>query len=125
MKASRLAIPVLGLLVTCLALATPALGHIVEVTTFVPLAEVRDTETLKTAVTAAAERARAEAIAFKPSVMAVTGVRVVGDRVLIGLLFADDDGKAMLEALQRAPGGDDGSGPGDGPTDERDGKLKI
>jgi hypothetical protein len=37
--------------------------------------------------------------------VALTGVRVIGDRVLVGVLFADDAGKEMLEGLGQ--GGDD------------------
>src|SRR5438093_653045 len=54
---------------------------------------------------AAVEQAANEAIAFEPTVVALTGVRVIGDRVLVGVLFADEAGKEMLEGLGQ--GGDD------------------
>ena len=57
------------------------------------------------ALQAAVEQAANEAIAFEPTVVALTGVRVIGDRVLVGVLFADDAGKEMLEGLGQ--GGDD------------------
>src|SRR5262249_20889755 len=58
----------------------------------------------------AVEEAANEAIAFEPAVVALTGVRVVGDRVLVGVLFADEAGKEMLDSL--------GQGGGDQGTDE-------
>jgi len=115
-------VPVLPVIAAFLAMPWPAVAHVVEVTTSVGLEEVKDAEALRTAVSTAVDKARAEAIAFEPSVVAVTGVRVFGERLLIGLLFADEDGKAMLEALQdgRAPrGGSTGRGPAP------DGKLRI
>ena len=64
-------------------------AHVAEVTTTVSLAEVSDSESLARAIGQMVDKARAETIAFEPSVVAVTGVRVFGERVLISLLFAD------------------------------------
>jgi hypothetical protein len=52
--------------------------------------------------------------------VALTGVRVIGDHVLVGVLFADDAGKEMLEALGQ--GGDDAPG---GDVDVRPTKIDI
>lgn len=89
-----------------LATAAPAAAHVAEVTTVVPLADVQDDEGLRRSIVQAVDRARTEAIAFEPSLVAVTGVRVLGEYVLIGLLFADADGQAMLEELRSTPGGE-------------------
>jgi hypothetical protein len=103
-----------------LAMTASAEAHVAEVTTTVSLAEVSDSESLARTIGQAVDKARAETIAFEPSVVAVTGVRVLGERVLISLLFADADGEAMLETLQGphegegldAPGTSDAVSPG-------------
>jgi hypothetical protein len=97
---------IVKLVLVAMAMAAPAAAHVAEVTTAVPLADVQDDESLRRSIGQAVERARAETIAFVPSLVAVTGVRVLGEHVLIGLLFADDEGEAMLEELQGAPGGE-------------------
>ena len=58
------------------------------------------------ALAAAVEDAANEAIGFEPAVVALTGMRIVGDRVLVGILFADEAGKEMLEGLAQG-GGDE------------------
>lgn len=93
-------IAVIGVVIVGLAMAAPAAAHVAEVTTSVPLGDVQDADSLRRTIGEAVDKARSETIAFEPSVVAVTGVRVLGERVLIGLLFADEDGKAMLETLQ-------------------------
>ena len=109
-------IATLTLIVAVLAVTVPAAAHVVEVTTSLPLAEANDEETLRTALRTAVEKARTEAIAFEPAMVAVTGVRVLGERLLVGLLFADEDGKAMLDAL-RDSGGDERPGRDGGGSD--------
>jgi hypothetical protein len=104
MKIRRGWVVVFGLV--AMAMAAPASAHVAEVTTAVPLAEVHDDESLRRSIGQAVDRARAETIAFEPSLIAVTGVRVLGEHVLIGLLFADADGQAMLEGLRDTPGGE-------------------
>ena len=56
------------------------------------------------ALAAAVEDAANEAIGFEPAVVALTGMRIVGDRVLVGILFADEAGKEMLEGLAQGAG---------------------
>jgi hypothetical protein len=90
-------------------MASPVAAHVVEVTTAVALAEVKDATELRAKLDEIVARALRETIKFEPSVVGVTGVRVVGDQLLIGLLFADKDGEAILDAMQRkTPGGRDG-----------------
>ena len=106
MKAIRRGVIVtIGVITAALAFMPPADAHVAEVTTSVPLADVRDEDSLRRTIGAAVDKARAETIAFEPSVVAVTGVRVHGERLLIGLLFADQDGEAMLETLENPHGG--------------------
>lgn len=99
---------VVTLVLAAMAMAAPASAHLAEVTTTVPLAGVQDVESLRRSIGHAVAKARAETIAFEPSLVAVTSVRVLGEHMLIGLLFADADGKAMLEELQGVDEGDPG-----------------
>jgi hypothetical protein len=118
-------ITVISVVLAGLVMAAPAAAHVAEVTTSVPLADVADTDSLRRTIGEAVDRARAETIAFVPSVVVVTGVRVLGERVLIGLLFADDEGEAMLETLQDPAGGDRGRDD-DGPAGTvAPGELRI
>ena len=127
MKAIRRGlITTVGVIVAALALSATAGAHVAEVTTSVPLAEVRDEDSLRRTIGEAVDKARSETIAFEPSVVAVTSVRVHGERLLIGLLFADQDGEAMLETLQSprgADGGRDGEAPDPDSTASRE--LRI
>lgn len=127
MKAIRRGlITTVGVIVAALALSATAGAHVAEVTTSVPLAEVRDEDSLRRTIGKAVDKARSETIAFEPSVVAVTSVRVHGERLLIGLLFADQDGEAMLETLQSprgADGGRDGEAPDPDSTASRE--LRI
>jgi hypothetical protein len=95
----------LAFLVAMLAAAGLAAAHVVQVTTAIDIADVKSPHEFERVLEAAVEKAANEAIAFEPSLVALTGMRIVGDRVLIGVLFADDAGKEMLEGLGR--GGDD------------------
>ena len=108
--------------VVVLAVAASAAAHVAEVTTTVSLAEVSDSDSFARALEQVVDKARAETIAFEPSVVAVTGVRVLGERVLISLLFADADGEAMLETLQGSKGGTGGPDPG---APDTSGDLRI
>lgn len=109
-------IAAIGVILSAVVLAPPAGAHVAEITTSVPLAEVRDPDSLRRTIGEAVDKARSETIAFEPSVVAITGVRVLGERLLIGLLFADEDGEAMLEALH---GSHDGDPDADGPSEDR------
>ena len=95
----------LAFLVAMFVVASLAAAHVVQVTTAIDIADVKSPHEFELALQAAVEQAAHEAIAFEPTVVALTGLRVIGDRVLVGVLFADDAGKEMLEALGQ--GGDD------------------
>jgi hypothetical protein len=89
----------LAFVVAMLATANLAAAHVVQVTTAIDIADVKSPHDFERALEAAVEEAATEAIAFEPAVVALTGMRIIGDRVLVGVLFADEAGKAMLEAL--------------------------
>jgi hypothetical protein len=88
-------------LVAMLAVANLAAAHVVQVTTAIDIADVKSPHEFERALQAKVEEAANEAIAFEPAVVALTGMRIVGDQVLVGVLFADEAGKAMLESLSQ------------------------
>jgi hypothetical protein len=95
----------LAFAIAMLAVASLAAAHVVQVTTAIDIADVKSPHDFEQALQAAVEDAANEAIAFEPAVVALTGMRIIGDRVLVGILFADEAGKEMLEGL--AKGGDE------------------
>ena len=95
----------LAFFVAMLGIASLAAAHVVQVTTTIDIADVNSPHDFERALEAAVENAASEAIGFEPAVVALTGMRVIGDRVLVGILFADEAGKEMLEGL--AQGGSD------------------
>jgi hypothetical protein len=93
--------------------ATLASAHVVQVTTAIDITDIKSPHDFERAVQDAVEEAANEAIAFEPAVVALTGVRVIGDRVLLGVLFADEAGKQMLEALGQGTDESDAPAPDD------------
>jgi hypothetical protein len=110
LRFSPLVAAALAFLIAILAVANLAAAHVVQVTTAVDLTDIRSPHDFERALQAAVEQAAHDAIAFEPTVVALTGARVLGDRVLVSVLFADEDGKAMLESLGAGgdPSDDDG-----------------
>ena len=104
-RVSPILVAGLAFLIAMFVVASLAAAHVVQVTTAIDIADVKSPHEFERALQAAVEQAANEAIAFEPTVVALTGLRVIGDRVLVGVLFADDAGKEMLEALGQ--GGDD------------------
>ena len=79
---------------------TPALAHVVEVTTALEMPASQDASAMKAALQKAVERVLAETIAFKPTMVALTDARVMGEKLFVKLLIADADGERMLKDLQ-------------------------
>jgi len=96
----------LALLGAVFAVADPVAAHVVQVTTAIDISNVKSPHDFERALQAAVEQAAKEAIAFEPTIVALTGARVLGDKVLVSVLFADDAGKAILEAMH--PGSTEG-----------------
>src|SRR5215510_678785 len=101
----------LAFMLATLAIANMASAHVVQVTTAIDIANLKSPHDFERALQDAVEDAANGAIAFEPAVVALTGMRIVGDRVLVGVLFADEAGKQMLEALDQ--GTDESDTPGD------------
>jgi hypothetical protein len=96
----------LAFLIVIFAVVNLAAAHVVQVTTAIDIADVKSPHDFERALQAAVEDAANDAIAFEPAVVALTGMRIVGDRVLVGILFADEAGKQMLEGLAQGGGGE-------------------
>ena len=93
--------------------ATPARAHVVEVTTALEMPEAQDASGMKAALQAAVDRVLNDTIAFKPTMIALTDARVMGEKLLVRLLIADADGERMLKDLRddtgsASPGEDEG-----------------
>lgn len=89
-----LVIAVVALLVV--VIAAPAWAHLVQVVTYVPLDQVKNQEHLSDALEAAVREVLEHTIAFTPTTLKITFAHVVGDRLYVGLLIADNDGEATL-----------------------------
>lgn len=85
--------------------ATPAAAFVVEVTTSVAVADAEDQGQLKTALQAAVDNVLSDAISFTPTMIVLTHAVLVGDRLYVRLLLADQDGERTFNDLQpHAPG---------------------
>ena len=79
---------------------TPAPAHVVEVTTALEMPDAQDLAAVKAALQAAVDRVINDTIAFKPTLIALTDARVMGEKLLVRLLIADADGERMLRDLR-------------------------
>jgi cytochrome c biogenesis protein CcdA len=95
MRRGLLAAAALGLL----AFATPASAFLVEVTTSVAVRDADDQAQIKSAVQSAVDDVLKDAIAFTPTMVVVTRAMVVGERLYIRLLIADQDGEKTFKDL--------------------------
>jgi len=95
---------VLGSIVA--AAPAPAPAHVVEVTTSLEMPESQEPAAVKEALQKAVERVLADTIAFKPTLIALTEARMMGEKLFVRLLIADAAGERMLNDLRD---GDTGS----------------
>jgi hypothetical protein len=113
-----------AMLATGLALfgAPAATAHIVEVTTSLSMEQAQDRAQLEQALETEVGRVLTTAIAFKPTIVALTGARQVGERLMVRLLIADEEGERLMQDLERGgeSDGDTNTGPdaGDAPPRE-------
>jgi len=89
------------IVVSLAAWPTLVAAYVVQITTSIPVAGGNDAK-LKDALRAAIDDILEHAIAFEPTVVEVRDARVVGDRVYILLLIADDDGEDTMKTLSDA-----------------------
>jgi hypothetical protein len=81
----------------------PAWAHVVQATTSVSLADidVNDKPELEKALKAAVNDVIRDAIAFKPTLVRLTDVQVVGERLYVRVLIADEEGERTLQELSQ------------------------
>jgi hypothetical protein len=100
-RMAKRSIVVAGLLSLVLLAPSSVAAHVVEVTTSLSLEQVQDRAQLKEALKAEVDRVISTAIAFKPTMVALTDARRVGERLMVRLLIADEEGEKLIEALER------------------------
>ena len=87
---------------TMLVPAAPAHAFVAQVATSIPSSAIASDSQLQAALNAAVEAILKQAIAFSPSVVELQAAKLVGDRIYILLLVADQDGEETLKAFQAA-----------------------
>ncbi len=92
--------PALALL---LLTASPAAAYLVEVTTSVSVRDAGDQSVLQDALLTAVDGVLKEAIAFTPTLIVLTNATLVGDRLYVRLLVADQDGERTFDELNATP----------------------
>ena len=91
-----------------LSLAMPAHAFLIEVTTSVAVSDTDDQAQIKQALQSAVDDVLKDAIAFTPTMVVLTRAMLVGERLYIRLLIADQEGektfKDLAEPDDDAPG---------------------
>jgi len=82
-----------------LSVPRPAAAFVVEVTTSVAMADADDHSRLKSVLQTAVDDVLKDAIAFTPTLVVLTRAVVVGDRLYIRLLVADQEGEQTVKDL--------------------------
>jgi hypothetical protein len=94
----------LGLALALLVVtASPATAHLVEVTTSVAVSDASDQNVLEEALLTAVDGVLKNAIAFTPTLIVLTSATIVGDRLYVRLLVADQDGQRTFDELNAPP----------------------
>jgi hypothetical protein len=86
-----------------LASGLPASAYLVEVTTSVALEDTEDRHEIQSAIRGAVDDVLRDAIAFTPTLVLLTHAAIVGDRLYVRLLLADQDGEKTYEKLLDSP----------------------
>ena len=81
------------------AAAGPATAFVVEVTTSIAVSDADDQGMLKSALQTAVDGVLKDAIAFRPTLVVLTRAVVMGDRLYIRLLVADQEGEQTVKDL--------------------------
>jgi hypothetical protein len=94
-KASLMA----GLGLALLAAAVPAPAYMVEAVTSIGDAEGEDRTRLDVAIQAAIDDLAAHAVAFTPTVVTLLDAKLIGDRIFLFVLLADEEGERTIKTL--------------------------
>jgi hypothetical protein len=81
----------------------PASAYLVEVTTSVALDDANDQHEIQSAIRGAIDDVLRDAIAFTPTLVVLTNAAIVGDRLYVRVLLADQDGERTYESLLDSP----------------------
>jgi hypothetical protein len=87
-----------------LTTAGPAPAYIVGALTSIRAEDAADDATLEKAIRAAVDDVATHAGAFTPTMVSLREAKLVGDRIYLLVLFADQAGEEELEALERRYG---------------------
>lgn len=82
-----------------LTAAAPADAFLVEVTTSIAVQDADDHARLRSALQSAVDGVLKDAIAFTPTMVVLTRALVVGERLYIRLLIADQEGEQTFKDL--------------------------
>lgn len=102
---ARLVAAVIGLAIA--GLTVPASAFVAHVTTSVPAQDVSDETQLREAVVRAVEDVLKQAVDFEPVLVVVTRALLLGDRLYIQFLVADDEGARVFSEPDAPPGRED------------------
>jgi len=80
-------------------------AYVIEALTSIPVDPAADKESVEKAILAAIDDVATHAVAFTPAVVSLREARLVGDRIYLIVLIADQAGQAEIEVLETgAPG---------------------
>ena len=83
----------------------PADAYIIEALTSIPVDLAADKESVEKAILAAVDDVATHAVAFTPAVVSLREARLVGDRIYLLVLIADQAGQAEIEAMEAGGAG--------------------
>jgi hypothetical protein len=89
------------MLVSVALFGAPAWAHVVQATTSVSLTDIdpNDKPELEKALKSAVNDIIKTAIAFTPTLVALTDAQVIGERLYVRVLIADEEGERTLQEL--------------------------
>jgi len=83
-----------------LTTASPAAAYVIGALTSISADGTADRATLEKAIQAAVDDIATHAVAFRPTVVSLLEVKLVGKRIYLFVLFADAAGEAEIEVLK-------------------------
>jgi hypothetical protein len=89
---------ILGLAVLCTT--SPAAAYVIEALTSISADQATDKETLEQAIRTAVDDVAAHAVAFTPTVVLLRDAKLIGDRIYLFVLLADEAGEAEIQVLE-------------------------
>src|SRR5262249_49177574 len=82
-----------------------AAAYVIQALTSIPVDPAADKESVEQAIRAAIDDVATHAVAFTPTVVSLRAANVIGDRIYLIVLIADQAGQAEIEVLGTdAPG---------------------